>query len=509
MYNDDDSLRATMSSLETSQSNTLYLDAYKALLNHRHWVVAFSGGLDSTVLLHSVAVFLQSLHQPESTLESGLMSFDDVTIPSLSAIHINHQLQSASDDWEKHCQSFCEQLSVPLIIKKVAVTHDGKGLESAARRARYSAFEEYLATCSASIYNDNSDASLSDDFNAQSLTDTPSVMLMGHHANDQAETLLLRLFRGAGTRGAAAMPMQRSLGQSQIARPLLQCSRADLTAYAALNGLSHIEDPSNSDESFDRNFVRQQVLPKLEMRWPSVVTLLNRYSGHASGDSELLADLARLDLQSVDASDTSVIDSNAYGCSVSITACLGLSVKRRSNLLRYWLSTQQLNMPSTAQMAQIDNLLLSASNGAKVQLGAFRLSPYRDRLYLLSEDKLLQAAKALEQSIAWTFGESMTINGLGSLLVSDANQRVDSSAEIIGLRKGSYTLGTKREGLHYRYRGMSRSVKKCFNENGIPPWLRDHYPLIYAGDEVAAIPGILVCDDYSQTAACQLDWQWA
>jgi len=500
MYNDDDSLRATMGSLETSHSNTSYLDAYKALLKHRHWVVAFSGGLDSTVLLHSVAVFLQSLRQPQCADELGLSSTDNLSIPTLSAIHINHQLQSASDDWEKHCQSVCEQLSVPLIIKKVAVTHDGKGLENAARQARYSVFEEYLSLCSASS---------SVVPNGQPETDTPSVMLMGHHANDQAETLLLRLFRGAGTRGAAAMPMQRSLGQSKIARPLLHCSRADLTAYAVLNDLSHIEDPSNSDESFDRNFVRQQVLPKLEKRWPSVVSTLNRYSEHASGDSELLADLARLDLQSVDVSDTSVNDSNAYGCSVSITACLGLSVKRRSNLLRYWLSTQQLNMPSTAQMAQIDNLLLSASNGAKVQLGAFRLSPYRDRLYLLSEDKLLQAAKVLEQSVAWAFGESMIINGLGSLLVSEANQRVDSSPEKMGLREGIYTLGTKRDGLHFRYRGMSRSVKKCFNENGIPPWLRDHYPLIYAGDEVAAIPGILVCDDYSQEGACMLDWQWA
>ena len=140
-----------------------------------------------------------------------------------------------------------------------------------------------------------------------------------------------------------------------------------------LNELPYIEDPSNTDESFDRNFVRQQVLPKLEARWPSVVTLLNRYSEHASGDSELLADLARLDLQTVDASEASVVGSKAYGVSFSITACLDLSLKRRGNLLRYWLSAQQLNMPSTAQMAQIDNLLLSASSGAIVQLGAYRL----------------------------------------------------------------------------------------------------------------------------------------
>ena len=210
-----------MSSLDTSHSNTSYLDAYTALLKHRHWVVALSGGLDSTVLLHSVSNFLQSLRQSESTLESGLTSLDDVTIPSLSAIHINHQLQSVSDSWEQHCQSVCDDLSVPLLIKKVAVNSDGKGLESAARQARYAVFESHLNSCTALYPNSN-----------ENINDSHSVLLMGHHANDQAETLLMRLFRGAGTNGAAAMPMQRSLGQSQIARPLLKFSRADLTSYA-------------------------------------------------------------------------------------------------------------------------------------------------------------------------------------------------------------------------------------------------------------------------------------
>ena len=503
MYNDDDSLHATMSSLDTSHSNTAYLDAYTALLKHRHWVVAFSGGLDSTVLLHSVSNFLQSLRQSDSTLESGMTSLDDVTIPSLSAIHINHQLQSVSDNWEQHCQSVCDDLSVPLLIKKVAVNADGKGLENAARQARYAVFESHLSACKA-LYPDTN----------ENTSDTHSVLLMGHHANDQAETLLMRLFRGAGTSGAAAMPMQRSLGKSQIARPLLKFSRADLTTYAVQNNLNYIEDPSNTDESFDRNFVRHQVLPKLEKRWASVVTQLNRYAEHASGDAELLADLARLDLQWVDASKESDHDLNegaktaAYGSSLSIAACLKLSQKRRSNLLRYWLSTHQLSMPSTAHMAQIDNLLVSPSSSAKVQLGAYRLCPYGDRLHLLSEDTLLQASQALARNISWTFGESLTINGLGTLLVCEHKKLGDQSDGRVGLREGAYTIGTRHEGASFRYGGMSRSVKKCFNEHGIPPWLRDFYPVIYAGDEIAAIPGILVCDDYSEVGACPLAWQW-
>ncbi len=506
-----------MSSLNTSHSNTAYLDAYPSLLKHRHWVIAFSGGLDSTVLLHSVHHFLQTLHQSNDSLELepalrsalGSASIDKLTIPTLSAIHINHQMQSVSDNWEQHCQSVCDQLSVPLLIKKVAVNSDGKGLENAARQARYAVFEHHLKACK-DLYPDTN-------VNVNAI-DTHSVLLMGHHANDQAETLLMRLFRGAGTNGVAAMPMQRSLGQSQIARPLLKFSRADLNAYAVQNNLSYIEDPSNTDESFDRNFVRQQVLPKLEKRWASVVTQLNRYAEHASGDAELLADLARLDLQRVNAPDDSNSELNsdlnveaktgAYGSSLPIAACLALSQKRRINLLRYWLSAQQLSMPSTAQMMQIDNLLVSPSSSAKVQLGAYRLCPYGDRLHLLNEDTLLQASQALAHNISWTFGESMTINGLGTLLVSENKVLDEQSDDRIGLREGAYTLGTRQEGTRFRYGGMSRSVKKCFNEHGIPPWLRDFYPVIYAGDEVAAIPGILVCDDYSEVGACPLAWQW-
>lgn len=459
-----------MSVTNTSDSNTSsYQEAYKALLPHQHWVVAFSGGLDSTVLLHSVYHFLQSLHNADSQDNHTLAT--TATIPSLTAIHINHQLQAVSDSWEQHCQAVCDELAVPLIIKKIAVQSDGKGIENAARLARYTVFEEHLTA--------------------------DSVLLMGHHANDQAETLLMRLFRGAGTRGAAAMPVQRSLGESQIARPLLKCRRSELAAYASLNELRFIDDPSNTDESFDRNFVRQQVLPKLEKRWPAIVSMLNRYSEHASADSELLSDLAQLDLKTVECA------SDEYGDSLSIAACLALSAKRRGNLLRYWLSVQQVSMPSTAQMVQIDHLLGSNSSEAKIQLGAYRLCCYRDRLYLLSEQKLSEAAQALQQDLVWVFGEPMRIAGLGALLPSV------SIDEGVGLRDGEYTIGARREGLRFRYRGMSRSLKKCFSERGIPPWFRDYYPVIYAGEEVAAIPGILVCDDYSLVGGYCLDWQWA
>lgn len=458
-----------MSRLETSDSNTSYTEAFTALLAYRHWTVAFSGGLDSTVLLHAAYHYIQTLLKAQST---SLEAADSIpaTIPTLTAIHINHQLQADSDSWEQHCQSVCDELGVPLVIKKVEVQSEGKGLEQAARQVRYAEFEASL--------------------------DINSVLLMGHHANDQAETLLMRLFRGAGTHGAAAMPVQRDLGDSQIARPLLKFSRADLAAYARLNELRFIEDPSNSDDSFDRNFVRQQVLPKLEKRWPAVISMLNRFSEHASGDSELLMDLAQLDLKTVGQQD------DVYGESLSITECLLLSAKRRGNLLRYWLSIKQINMPSTAQMVQVDKLLSAASAEAKIQIDGYRLCTYRDRLYLLSEDRLSRAAKALEQAIDWPYGQTMAVGSLGVLQV------MDSIIDGVGLREGNYTIGTRRDGLRFRYQGMSRSLKKCFNERGIPPWFRDYYPVIYAGDEVAAIPGILICDDYSLVGACRLDWQW-
>ena len=217
------------------------------------WHIAFSGGLDSTVLLHLLA----SLAKTE-------------TFPPLSAVHVHHGLQATGDAWPSHCQSVCDRLGVPLRVMRVHV-QPGASLERAARDARYQAFTE--------------------------VTGAGQVMLTGQHRDDQAETLLFRLLRGAGVRGLAAMAAHRPLAAGHLVRPLLDASRVELEAYAHEHQLRWIEDPSNADPRFSRNYLRHRVLPALTERWPQAVTSLARTAEHLSEAQGLLDELAVSDLQ--------------------------------------------------------------------------------------------------------------------------------------------------------------------------------------------------------------------
>ena len=204
--------------------STLLLQALGPWRNAKAWHVALSGGLDSTVLLH-LLVQLRKTH----------------SLPPITAVHVHHGLQAAADAWPAHCQALCKGLGVPLQVIAVQV-QAGASVERAARDARYQAFT--------------------------AISGAGEVLLLGQHRDDQAETLLFRLLRGAGVSGLAGMPRQRRLGAGHLCRPLLDVSRAQLESYARAQGLSWIEDPSNSQTDFSRNFLRHEVLPVLARRWP-------------------------------------------------------------------------------------------------------------------------------------------------------------------------------------------------------------------------------------------------
>ena len=355
---------------------------------------------------------------------------------------------------------------------------DGNGIESAARQARYQVFEQQLNSVQGS-----------------------ACLLMAHHANDQAETVLMRLSRGAGTSGAAGIPQARSLAKADLIRPLLAYSRSELEQYAIENQLAYIDDPSNSDESFDRNFIRRQVLPLLQQRWPAVVANLERFANIAASDKRLLSDLAEIDFATLD------LSAEAFGESIAVETIKQFGTSRKNNILRFWLAQKQINNPSQAVIAQIEALINSNSSEAKVLLasdfaGQYRISIYRDRLYLLNNNKLEQAAESLNSALVWHTDQALTIKGLGQLTAKllESNDAV--------MVQGQYTVGARYDGQKYRYQDMSRSIKKCFNEQGIPPWLRDCYPVVYSGDIVAAIPGILICDEFRQAGGWQLQWSW-
>jgi len=216
------------------------------------WHIAFSGGLDSTVLLHLLATLAKT-----------------DTFPPLSAIHVHHGLQAAADAWPAHCRAVCDALGVPLQVIRVQV-RPGASLERAAREARYQAFAE--------------------------VTGAGELLITGQHRDDQAETLLFRLLRGAGVRGLAAMPVQRPLAGGYLVRPLLDVSRADLEAYAREHQLTWVEDPSNADPRFSRNYLRHHVFPRLIERWPQAVSTMARSAEHLSEAQGLLDELAQMDL---------------------------------------------------------------------------------------------------------------------------------------------------------------------------------------------------------------------
>ena len=447
-----------------SEFDIMHDDAslFRELLVYEHWYIGFSGGLDSTALLFACAEFLS--HQT------------DTAIPSLTAIHINHQIDSASDKWQAHCEAFCAKLGIAFITQKITVEAANKGLEAGAREGRYKAFEELISSADSHS----------------------SVLLLGHHGDDQAETLLLRLMRGSGLRGAAGIPRSRSLGDSGIdlLRPLLTQPKSKLQQYVIEHDLEYLDDPSNQNLRFDRNYMRHKILPSLISRWPKAVEVLTRFVEHLRAELELLDDLAAIDLSSAARSE------HPYGESISLILCGQLTVRRRSNLLRYWLLKNGLQMPSTALMSQINGLITTSSVDGHIEIAHCKLCIYRNRLYLIKSHQLIQLAQCLEAKHDWSLTKPLAAVELSRLTAFYSSSRSNLLIE------GDYWVSNRAHSSKVRYQGINRSLKNIFQEHGVPIWLRDSYPIVYSTDRIAAIPGILVADDFVSPDGYLLSWSW-
>ena len=253
-----------------------------ALPPARRYYVAFSGGLDSQVLLHALAQLRRELAAP------------------VAAVHIHHGLSPNADRWAAQCDAACAALAIPCEVRHVQARHAaGESREAAARAARYAAFAQIL--------------------------DTDDMLLTAHHQDDQAETLLLMLLRGAGVAGLAGMPAWRGLGRGRLARPLLSLSRQTLRDYALRCGLRWIEDESNFDTSLHRNFLRHEVLPRLREAWPAADRTLARSAAHLGEATELLAELA--------AGDVTALAGGAAG-TLAVGGLVTLSPARARNCRR-------------------------------------------------------------------------------------------------------------------------------------------------------------------------------
>ncbi|MFI8580156.1 tRNA lysidine(34) synthetase TilS [Ectopseudomonas khazarica] len=410
------------------------------------WCVAFSGGLDSSVLLHLLA----ELARREA-------------VPALSAIYVQHGLQPVAAAWPEHCRQFCAARGIPLQVVAVQVAAQAS-VEQAARQARYAAFAEHLQP--------------------------DAVLFSAQHRDDQAETLLFRLLRGAGVRGLAAMPEQRPLGRGTLLRPLLDCSRAELQGYAEAHGLSWIEDPSNADTRFSRNFLRQRVMPLLAERWPQAGVALARSAAHLSEAEQLLGELARMDLQA--ARGEPLFPWLALP-SLELSLVTQLSDARQRNLLRHWLAPLS-RMPDSDHWAGWRGLRDAAGDASPVwKLADGELHRADGRLYWLSADWL--APPVLPDPAVVRMQGTSELPGNGQVQI-----RGELPAGRWHLR---YRLGG--ESLHLPERGR-RDLKRLLNEWRVPAFVRPRLPLLFDGDELMAVANLA---QSASLQACGVRLHWS
>jgi tRNA(Ile)-lysidine synthase len=402
------------------------LQALAPWRNAPAWHIAFSGGLDSTVLLHLLA--------------------NTETSPPLSAVHVHHGLQAAADAWPSHCQAVCDSLGVPLRVVHVHV-QPGASLERAARDARYQAFAAVVGA--------------------------GEVLLTGQHRDDQAETLLFRLLRGAGVRGLAAMPVQRPLAEGHLVRPLLDVTRAELEAYAREHRLKWIEDPSNADSRFSRNYLRHRVFPVLTERWPQAVSSLARTAEHLSEAQHLLDELARLDLR---AADQPSLFPWLPLPSLLLAPLRELSDARQRNALRHWL-TPLTRLPDSDHWAG-----WCALRDAKADA---------QPLWRLSDGELHRCSERIWWlPSAWSEFSDATVRWLDpqNPLVLPGNGRL----EFIGVApEGPLEIRYRQGGEILEIPGRGRrDLKRLLNECGLPGFVRGRLPLLYCGEQLLAVPAL-------------------
>ncbi len=414
------------------------LDSLPGLSPRARLFVAYSGGLDSTVLLH-----LLCQHGPRDRLR---------------ALHVDHRLQPQSGEWADHCRRQSEAWLIPFKCLPVTVPTDQGGLEAGARRARYRAL-----------------------FGAMGRDD---VLLTAQHADDQAETLLLQLLRGAGPHGLAAMPgLTADAGHEgrRLIRPLLSQTRRALADYAARHRLEWIEDPSNARTNLRRNYLRHEVMPVLRERWPQAPMTLSRSAALCAEAATLMDELA--------AQDLAAVDDGAHPASLPLSGLQRLAPHRRRNVLRHWLGSRGLAVPTQAHLTRVEHDVVGAGPSANpcVAWADVEVRGHGGRLWAMHR---LPSAPRSMAPIAWSPLRQRVVDlpdGCGRL-VAEAGRgglRLPDGPMNIVFRAGG-------ERLRPRAGGPSRTLKHLCQEAGIPPWVRRRMPLVQADGSLVAVADVWV-----------------
>lgn len=415
--------------------------------------VAFSGGLDSHVLLHLLACMTTADLRPRHSL------------------HVNHNFQAYSCEWAKHCRLTAEALGIEhheLVIDDKAPERES--LEAWARDRRYKLMTDCMPRT--------------------------AILLTAHHQDDQAETLLLQLLRGAGVNGLAAMPITSQRSGIVHGRPLLGFSREELYEYAIHHKLNWIEDESNKDTSFDRNFIRYNIIPRLIERWPSLGLTLTRVSAHQADAMHILEEVAEADYE---------ILVNKADTTLSIEKLLTLGSARQSNLLRYWIKQQNLPIPASVHIENIRNELINAVAGRVPMVAWAGCEIRRHQGYIFatrplsSHDNSIRKTWVLEQPCYIDNGELSAEKKVGRGL--SAEYCTDARLEI-RFRQGG-------EKIRLPLKKHRQDLKKLFQEAGVPFWLRDRVPLLYNGNRLVAVADMWIDAD-SQSKNNEQSWhlQW-
>lgn len=409
-------------------------------------LVGFSGGLDSTVLLHLLA------GDPAQRARG------------LRALHVHHGLQAGADDWAAHCEALCRQLDVPLQMVRVEVANDsGQGPEAAARSARHAAFEQALR---------------------------PGEWLaLAHHLDDQAETFLLHALRGSGIDGLAAMRGWRRFAGGCLWRPLLHVPRAALLAHAERHHLRWIEDPSNARDDFDRNFLRLQVMPLLRERWPHAAAAFARSAALAAEAGDLLVDQQRDDLAACLLAGTGAL---------SVPVLAALPPPRRAGVLRAWIRQRGLPPLPANGVRMIERQLLPADHDrqAAFRWRSAQVRRWRDQLHALA----LAAPWPDHWQAGWDGRAPLPLPDGGSLQLLGA-PAFEQPLTVRARRGGERIVLPGRRHSH--------ALKGLLQQAGLPPWQRQRLPLLCAGDEVLAAGDRIVSaplQRWLDTHSAELSW---
>ena len=400
--------------------------------------IAISGGMDSVALLHAMVQLRQE------------------TPISLLALHVNHGISPHAAYWAEFCQQRCAELNVPCEVASLApLTVSGTGLERAAREGRYAVFAAADA----------------------------EVLCMAHHQNDRAETLLLNLFRGAGLQGLAAMPSTRFLNGKRLIRPFIDLPRSTLLAWATAQNLRWIEDESNQNLHFRRNYMRHVVLPAISVQFPGVVAVLARTAAQMHGQSKLLARLADVDAQTCQ---------DETGCLLASKLAL-LPDEARLNVLKYRLNSLRVHIPAARRLESLSEQLVNSrpDSAIFVRFGKIGCHVWRDKLWL---DDGMEAV--LPEANDLPVGEMTWPDG--RLIVKPLGQLDDSPAVVI-----------RAVGQGQRFQPVGRcrgGLSELLREQGVPAWVRPRLPSLWVRGKLVWVAGLGWSEDAQLNELIHLAW---